>query len=71
MVLPNYSQVRLLTDQYIKEGVKAGDIGYIIEIYDEKTNYTAYEVEFSRRDGTTIAMIILRREEIELAEEES
>ncbi len=69
MVLSNYSRVRLLTNHYIDEGVKAGDSGFIIEIYNADTRNPGYEVEFSRNDGTTIAMIVLRQEEIELAEE--
>ena len=70
MVLPNYSRVRLQSNQYSNEGVSEGDIGYIIEIYDEGTDNPEFEVEFYRSDGTTIAMLVVKREEIELAEEE-
>ena len=39
-MIVNYSRVRLLTNKY--EGVRAGDLGYVIEVYRD-----AYEVEFS------------------------
>ncbi len=69
MVLPNYARVRLLTNQYRDEGLSDGAIGYVIEIYDGGTNGVEYEVEFSRNDGTTIAQVIVKPAEIELAEE--
>jgi hypothetical protein len=37
----------------------AGDAGYVIEIHDN-----AYEVEFSRADGTTIAIVVLNSEQL-------
>ena len=57
----NYIQVRLLTDRFVSEGVKYGDIGCIIEVYNEN----AYEVEFSEKNGITIAMIVAHKDELE------
>jgi cell shape-determining protein MreC len=65
MSLENYSRVVLLTDRHQDQGVKIGAIGYIIEIYDDGN----YEVEFSDSDGFTIAQLVLRSDEVELAEE--
>ncbi len=65
MVLPIYSRVRLLTDKYQSEGVSTGAIGFIIEIYGDE----AYEVEFSDKNGITIALIAIPQDEVELAEE--
>ncbi len=66
MVLDNYSRVRLLTDHYREFGVFAGAIGYIIEIYGQE----AYEVEFSAKNGVTIAQFAVSQQEVELAPEE-
>jgi hypothetical protein len=62
-ILPNYSRVRLLTDKYQEDGAKFGDLGYIIEVYDG-----AYEVEFSDKNGITIATIVVSSKEIALDE---
>lgn len=62
-LLPNYARVRLTTNRYSDDGVAHGAIGYIIEVYDD-----AYEVEFSAPDGTTIAQIVVNRDEVERAE---
>lgn len=60
-----YSRVRLLTDRFRGEGVDIGAIGYIIEVYNNEN----YEVEFSdSRTGITIAQIVAKENEIELAE---
>jgi len=61
MVLECYSIVRLLTNRYQDRGVSAGAIGVILEIYDDE----AYEVEFSREDGTTIAWFAVQQDEVE------
>ncbi len=63
-MLNNYSRIRLISDNYKDEGVPENSIGYIIETYDDG----AYEVEFSEPDGTTIALLVLRESELELAE---
>jgi hypothetical protein len=63
--MKEYSRVKLLTDKFKDEGVVKGNIGYIIEIYDDGN----YEVEFSDSGtGVTIAQIVVSPDEIELAE---
>ena len=57
-----YSRVRLVTDRFRSEGVEPGDLGYIIEMFDED----AFEVEFSDANGITIALIVARHDEITL-----
>jgi hypothetical protein len=59
MSMKNYSRVRLLNDRYRDEGVTAGAIGYVIEVYGDD----AYEVEFSAEDGTTIAQFVVHGDE--------
>jgi len=59
-----YQRVRLLTDKYISEGIKKGDIGIILEDYDGRN----FEVEFSDKNGITIALFAFPIEELELAE---
>ncbi len=61
--MKQYSKIKLLTNKYKDIGVSIGDLGYIIEVYDD--GY--YEVEFSDgKTGITIAQIELKEEEIEL-----
>ena len=55
-----YSAVRLVTDRFCEEGVCAGAIGYIVEVYNED----AYEVEFSDANGETIALFAARRDDL-------
>jgi Domain of unknown function (DUF4926) len=50
MTLKPYTVVQLLSDQYSDRGVSVGAVGTILEVYGNE----AYEVEFSRDDGTTI-----------------
>ncbi len=64
-MIANYSRVKLLTNDYATEGAVAGNIGYIIEVYDD-----AYEVEFSDANGITFAQIVARPEAIRLDEQE-
>jgi hypothetical protein len=65
MRFENYSRVVLLTNRYEDEGVKTGDIGYIIEVYDDGK----YEIEISdRKTGITIAQIVVREDVIALRE---
>lgn len=59
-----YQKVKLLTDKYMKEGIKKGDVGVILEIYDENN----FEVEFSDENGYTIALFAFPKEEIEAVE---
>ncbi len=60
MPLEPYSLVELLTDRYQERGVSVGAIGTILEVYEEG----AYEVEFSRQDGTTIAWFAVLQTEV-------
>jgi Domain of unknown function (DUF4926) len=62
MPLPQFSAVRLLTDHHRTKGVPAGAVGRILDVYGEE----AYEVEFSRPDGTTIAWFAVPQDEVEL-----
>jgi Domain of unknown function (DUF4926) len=50
MPLRPYTVVQLTTNQYCDRGVPLDSIGTILEVYSDE----AYEVEFSRSDGTTI-----------------
>ncbi len=65
MTLKNYSRVMLLTDRFTEEGIKTGDIGTIIEVCNDGE---AYEVDFSDEKGITIAQVVLREDEMRLAE---
>lgn len=57
-----YSKVRLCSNRFMEEGVREGDIGYIIEVYAEGH----YEVEFSNpKTGCTIALIVAQEKELE------
>jgi hypothetical protein len=60
MTLEPYSLVKLLTDRYQDRGVTAGAIGTILEVYEDE----AYEIEFSRDDGTTIAWFAVLQNEV-------
>lgn len=64
MKLENYTRIKLLTDRYQDHGVPKGSIGYIIEIYDTGD----YELEFSREDGTTLALFAAKPHDVEAAE---
>jgi hypothetical protein len=66
MPIDIYSRVRLLTNRYEQDGVSAGAIGYIIEVYDQE----AYEVEFSSENGITIAQLAVPQRDVEPAEKE-
>jgi len=41
--MKQFQKVRLMTDKYVDEGVKKGDIGVILEVYDENN----FEVDFT------------------------
>lgn len=60
MQIPNYSEIKLLTDKYASEGVLADAVGYVIEVYEN-----GYEVEFSDNNGITIALFSVKEGEIE------
>ena len=59
-----YQKVKLLTDKYLEEGIKKGDIGVILEDYDGEN----FEVEFSDEKGITIALFAFPKVELELVE---
>jgi uncharacterized protein DUF4926 len=59
-LLDDMAVVRLLTDRYREAGVARASVGTIVDVYDD-----AYEVEFSRDDGTTIAWFAVERDEVE------
>ena len=69
-MLSNYSTVRLLSDDYASKGASCGDFGYIIEVYPATASFLrgAYEVEFSRADGSTYALVAASPEDLELAD---
>jgi hypothetical protein len=60
LVYKNYSRAVLLTNKYQSERVSTGDIGYIIEVYDD----VRYQVEFSDSKGITIAQLVVQEDEI-------
>jgi hypothetical protein len=60
MPLPQFSLVKLLSDDYRSRGVLKGDTGVILDVYGDK----AYEVEFSRDDGTTIAWFAVPQDQV-------
>lgn len=51
-MIERFSRV-VLTDDLPEEGLKAGDSGKIVDIYDEGV---AYEVEFFALSGDTVAV---------------
>ena len=57
-----FQKVRLLTDKYIDDGIKTGDVGVILEDYDGEN----FEVEFSDNDGITIALFTIPGKELEV-----
>jgi hypothetical protein len=59
-----YQKVKLITDKYINEGIKKGDIGVILEDYDGKN----FEVEFSDINGITIALFAFPIDDLKLVE---
>ena len=61
MALEEYTVVQLLTNLYQDRGVCAGAIGVILEVYGDE----AYEIEFSREDGTTIAWFAVLQNEVQ------
>ena len=60
MILAPYSLVEIVTDRYQDRGVKAGMIGTILEVYEDE----AYEIEFSRNNGSTIAWFAVPQNEV-------
>ena len=50
--MEKYQKVKIINNKYMSDGIIKNAIGYILEIYDEKH----CEVEFSAKDGSTIAV---------------
>jgi hypothetical protein len=63
MNIAMFDRVKYLGREIVEEKIKSGDIGYVIEIYDDGS----FEVEFSNLDGTTRGTIVLAEHEIEVA----
>ncbi len=61
MKFPLLGLVRLTSDRSLNRGVGRGAVGTIVLLHDD-----AYEVEFSRLDGTTIDWFTVRPEDLEL-----
>ncbi|WP_214402031.1 DUF4926 domain-containing protein [Pseudonocardia lacus] len=55
--------VRLTTDRYATDGARRGDIGCVVEIYDDG----AFEIEFSDDDGVAPALFAAQPDEVEPA----
>ena len=64
MSIPIYSPIKLLTNRYLENGVKKGDYGVIIEVYED-----GYEVEFIDERGNTIDWFSVKPDEVEMVEE--
>ena len=60
-----FDRVRLKTDRYAAEGATLGALGYVIEIHPDG----ALEIEISASDGTTTALFVAQRDDVELAPE--
>jgi len=60
MTLQPYTIVKLTTSRYHDRGIDLNAIGTILEVYGDE----AYEVEFSRGDGTTIAWFAVLQNEV-------
>ena len=63
-MLPDYCRVKLKTNRFEKEGIVSGAIGYVIENYNDGN----YEVEFSNKEGVSIAQIVVPESDLDLAE---
>ena len=59
-MLPNYSQVRVLSAAYRDQGIESGMLGYIIEVYPD-----GYEIEISDAEGNTVALGAVRASDVE------
>lgn len=58
-----YDKVRVISNNYINKGIKKGDVGYIIETYNDRH----YEVEFSDENtGISYAQEVISVDDIEI-----
>ncbi|WP_329064594.1 DUF4926 domain-containing protein [Amycolatopsis sp. NBC_01480] len=60
-MIEQYAKVRILTNRFHADGVRAGDTGYAIECYPKGR----YEVEISKSDGVTIAQFVAEEAELQ------
>ena len=60
MSLKPYTIVKIITNRYRDRGINLGAIGTILDVYGDE----AYEIEFSRDDGTTIAWFAVLQNEV-------
>ena len=65
MTFRQYSRVKVITDRFGCEGVKNGDLGFVIEVYEDGD----YEAEFSNVNGITTAQIVATEQDLASAEE--
>ncbi|MDR2762142.1 MAG: DUF4926 domain-containing protein [Planctomycetaceae bacterium] len=68
--MKEFDHVRLLTNKYIDEGIKYGDIGVILEDYGDGH----FEVEFSdyrTGSGFTIVLSSFHQDELEFVDDET
>jgi hypothetical protein len=65
MTLGRFDRVRLTSDRYAADGARRGDVGYIVEVYEDG----AFEIEISASDGTTVALFAAQPDEVEPAPE--
>ena len=49
-----------LTDDLIERGLRRGQVGTVVELFDEDV----FEVEFSDNDGRAYALLTLRAEQL-------
>ena len=63
-MLHSYDRVRLMTGVFESSGAAISDIGYRVEVYDDR----GYEVEFSDADGITKAQTVAYEKDLQLAE---
>lgn len=64
-MMREYEKIQMINDKYISDGINKGDIGYILEIYDDEF----CEVEFSEKDGTTYALQAISKNDFVLMDE--
>lgn len=50
--MQEYQKIKMKNNNYLEDGISQGDIGYILEVYDENN----CEVEFSDENGNTYAL---------------
>ena len=58
--MKEYNEIVLLVDKP-ESGLMRGDVGIVVEIYD---NHQDYEVEFMTKKGKTVAVITLESNEV-------